>query len=288
MEINLSIVFALTGFGIALNVVFMLFLFKKVAMVEVTAENKIQSNTNDLKQELSKLREVLSEKNEQSQLNNKKQAVALLKKSQEQTADITGAIDFSSKAIIGMVNDLDNKLQTNQERSDTELKLIEIRLGQEISELIKQVNQAAFDEKHQQISHFEQLTKQLNTLRIENIVEMTNELGKHNELKVDSDDFIKHLGDCKVVKIEDKHTGQVTQVYYENGVKRSTDTFAGEELKYQMFYNEFGKAERGVELNNQGNIAFEYIYDDAGEVSKRVEYAYDELDNETDKQEVSY
>lgn len=175
-----------------------------------------------------------------------------------------------------------------KKRNDSELKLIEKRVVQEINELLKQVNQAAFDEKHQQLTHFEQLTKQLHTLRIENIVEMTNELGKHNELKVDSSDFIKHLGDCKVVKIEDKHTGQVTQVYYENGIKRSTDTFAGEELKYQMFYNESGKAERGIELNSQGNIAFEYIYDDAGEIGKRFEYSYDELGNQKDKQEVSY
>lgn len=92
------------------------FFLKRVARVEATAENKIQVNTNDLKQELSRLLEMLNETMEQSQLNNKKQATVLLKKSQEHTADVTSAIDFSSKTIIGAVNDLDNKLQAYQKK----------------------------------------------------------------------------------------------------------------------------------------------------------------------------
>lgn len=142
-------------------------------------------------------------------------------------------------------------------------------------ELQKLAKQHSFSNRQQQLSSFEQLTSQVHTLRIENAVELTNALCKHKELKVSTDDFVKHLGDCKVLKIEDKLTGQYTLVTYENGIKTSTSTYVGEHLKYQMFFDESGRAERGIELNTKGEIVFEYYYDKAGEVSKRIEFVYD-------------
>lgn len=146
----------------------------------------------------------------------------------------------------------------------------------------------AFSNKQEQLANLAQLSSLVQTLRIENIVEITNELSKHNELRVETPDFIKHLGDCKVLKIEDTYSGQFTQVFYENGIKRSTNTFSGEKLKYQMFYDETGKAQRGIEFDSDGNTIFEYIYDDAGEVSKRIEFNYDEAGQEINQIKKSY
>ena len=158
----------------------------------------------------------------------------------------------------------------------TELKLTEVNLNNSIIDLGKEQHKVAFVNNQNQLSNFETLTTLLQSIRIDNIIELTNELGKHKKLTVETEDFVKKLGDCKVLTIEDKFTGQITQVYYENGIKRSTDTFSGEHLKYQMFFDEDGKASRGVELNTEGNIAFEYLYNEVGEVSKRIEHTYDD------------
>ncbi|TYL46652.1 hypothetical protein [Marinomonas sp. IMCC 4694] len=157
-----------------------------------------------------------------------------------------------------------------------------------LDENLKLTKQGVFSNNQKHLETFEQLTNQVQMLRIENIVELTNELGKHKKLQVNSNDFIKHLGDCKVVKIEDKTTGQFTQIHYENGIKRSTNTFAGNNLKYQMFFDDTGKAERGIELNDKGEITFEYHYDVAGEINKRVEFNYDDAGKETLRKETNY
>lgn len=142
-------------------------------------------------------------------------------------------------------------------------------------ELEKDANQLMFTHKQQQLSNLETLSGLIQNLRVQNLVELTNELAQHTELKVDTLDFVKHLGECKVVKIEDKHTGQVTQVYYENGIKHSSDTLQGEQLKYQMFYDHEGKLVKGIEYGDDQRVIFEYLYDGAGEISQRLEYGYD-------------
>ncbi|SQH74111.1 Methyl-accepting chemotaxis protein [Shewanella benthica] len=143
------------------------------------------------------------------------------------------------------------------------------------AELEKDANQLMFTHKQQQLSNLETLSGLIQNLRVQNLVELTNELAQHTELQVDTLDFVKHLGECKVVKIEDKHTGQVTQVYYENGIKHSSDTLQGEQLKYQMFYDHEGKLVKGIEYGDDQRVIFEYLYDAAGEISQRLEYGYD-------------
>ncbi|EJL6400758.1 chemotaxis protein [Vibrio navarrensis] len=145
-----------------------------------------------------------------------------------------------------------------------------------------------FAAKQAGIAQLEQLTTQIQQLRADNLVSLTNELARHQELTIDTDDFVKRLGDCKVTQIEDKHSGQVTQIYYENGKKRSSDTFAGTQLKYQMTFNDDGKPVRGCEFDQAGNLVFEYLYDDAGEISKRIETVYDPEGNEKQKLETAY
>ncbi|HAS6197185.1 TPA: chemotaxis protein [Vibrio vulnificus] len=145
-----------------------------------------------------------------------------------------------------------------------------------------------FTAKQAGIAQLEQLTTQIQQLRVDNLVSLTNELARHQDLTIDTDDFVKRLGDCKVTQIEDKHSGQVTQIYYKNGKKRSSDTFAGTQLKYQMTFNEDGKPARGCEFDQAGNLVFEYLYDDAGEISKRIETVYDPKGNEKQKLETAY
>jgi len=132
----------------------------------------------------------------------------------------------------------------------------------------------SFKTKQERTSDFEQLSSLIQTIRVENLSEITSNIAKQKNLKISTSDFEKYLGDCKVVQMTDKHTGQVTRFTYEKGTKRSSDTFAGDVLKYQMFFDNEGRVSKGVEFNDKGDIAFEYEYDKAGEIGKRSEYIY--------------
>ncbi|WP_352298530.1 hypothetical protein, partial [Pseudoalteromonas sp. 20-MNA-CIBAN-0454] len=85
----------------------------------------------------------------------------------------------------------------------------EVTLNNSIIDLGKEQHKVAFVNNKNQLSNFETLTTLLQSSRIDNIIELTNELGKHKKLTVETEDFFKKLGDCKVLTIEDKSTGQI-------------------------------------------------------------------------------
>ncbi|WP_372943492.1 hypothetical protein [Shewanella sp.] len=164
--------------------------------------------------------------------------------------------------------EMQNHVNEANRQLNTAIKHAQVEVGKESNKLL-------FTYKQQQLANLETLSGLIQNLRVQNLVELTNELTQHTELTVDTQDFVKHLGECKVVKVEDKHSGQVTQIYYENGVKHSSDTLLGEQLKYQMFYDHDGKLVKGIEYDDQQRVSFEYLYDAAGEINQRVEFAYD-------------
>lgn len=146
----------------------------------------------------------------------------------------------------------------------------------------------SFKNKQENLANLEQLTTLVQNLRVDNLVELSNELARHQDLSVENSEFVKSLGDCKVTRIKDKYSGQVTQIYYENNIKRSSDTFVGDTLKYQMFYNATGKPERGLEFNSTGLPIFEYCYDETGEVESQTAFEYDEAGKQVSKETTNY
>lgn len=184
------------------------------------------------------------------------------------------------------VSQIVSALMSSQKNLETDLSDKATALNSAIkrtqTELEKNAKEQTFTNKQHQLSNLETLSSLIQNLRVQNLVELTNELAQHTELTVDTLDFVKHLGECKVVKIEDKNTGQVTQVYYENGIKHSSDTLQGEQLKYQMFYDQEGRLAKGIEFNSDQQISFEYVYDAAGEINERLEYVYDANGKQSD------
>ncbi|GGP64147.1 hypothetical protein GCM10009347_32620 [Shewanella algicola] len=183
----------------------------------------------------------------------------------------TALQDSLTKVLAQLASDhgeMQNHVNEANRQLNTAIKLAQVEVGKESNKLL-------FTYKQQQLANLETLSGLIQNLRVQNLVELTNELAQHTELSVDTQDFVKHLGECKVVKVEDKHSGQVTQIYYENGVKHSSDTLLGEQLKYQMFYDHDGKLVKGIEYDEQQRVSFEYLYDAAGEINQRVEFAYD-------------
>ncbi|CAM3042618.1 hypothetical protein PAT01_35190 [Pseudoalteromonas atlantica] len=308
MDINLTLVFASTVVVAVICIISTVLTHKRIAELESKSVEKADLATTELDKALSKLLETVIKKIEsfeessaqigtEHQLQVEKSFEDNLQTLKNLQKEVNGSFDRQhnnfTEGNIKLLSSLDESFSKVNESSKkgfeslsistkeavelitTDLKRTEVTLNNSIIDLGKEQHKVAFVNNQNQLSNFETLTTLLQSIRIDNIIELTNELGKHKKLTVETEDFVKKLGDCKVLTIEDKLTGQITQVYYENGIKRSTDTFSGEHLKYQMFFNEDGKASRGVELDTEGNLTFEYLYNEAGEVNKRIEHVYD-------------
>jgi hypothetical protein len=303
MDINLTIVFSAVMIVAIINIAAFIMLNKRISSSQEASSAEANELSNKLAEALSAFRlemkeSLLAIQSESSQqLDKLKQGLLdeFQQQNHKQDANFLTLQQFNQKIALQHAADakaLSEQLsvvfnQSTEHLNKTQKQLSDLVL-EHFDELQKLAKQHSFSNRQQQLANFEQLTSQVQTLRIDNIVELTNALCKHQELTVNTNDFVKHLGDCKVLKIEDKLTGQYTLVTYENGLKTSTSTYAGESLKYQMFFDESGKAERGIELNAQGEIAFEYYYDKAGEVSKRIEFVYNSANAEPNKVEKVY
>ncbi|SDJ52838.1 hypothetical protein SAMN04488540_10982 [Ferrimonas sediminum] len=155
----------------------------------------------------------------------------------------------------------------NQHQQQSEQALNELaQAGERIQ------RQSEFGRKQGERSMIEQLSGVIQALKIENAIELTNGLASGKELKVETADFIKHLGDCKVTRMEDKASNQVTEIIYNEGKKVASQTFADGLLKYQMTFDSDGKLTKGEEFDDQGNMVFEYQYNAAGEITNRIDF----------------
>ena len=137
-------------------------------------------------------------------------------------------------------------------------------------------------------SSLESLSELVQSLRIQNISELINELASHQELKLETEDSIKHLGECKVTRIEDKQTGQDTKISYVNGHKSISETYHEGSLKYRMEYSPTGLFIKGTEFDSSKNPIFEYEYDEAGEVVCKHQYVYEKSDDQPKKITTQY
>ncbi|WP_417349032.1 hypothetical protein [Ferrimonas sp.] len=140
------------------------------------------------------------------------------------------------------------------------------------SKLEKMAGQQRLASHQERLALVEQLTQQVQSLKISNAVDLTNALMEGRDLKVETEEFVKHLGECKVTAMEDKLSGQVTEILYEEGHKVASRTFEDGQLKYQIRFDEHGRAVKGEEFGSDGEVAFEYHYDLAGEVSSRQDH----------------
>ncbi|BDY05510.1 hypothetical protein [Ferrimonas sp. YFM] len=171
------------------------------------------------------------------------------------------------------VSDLQQEsLQNLGAKVDTGLDKL-LSQGQALTSKLEQVARQQRLAAHQErLALVEQLSERVQSLKISNAVDLTNALMEGRDLKVETEEFVKHLGECKVTAMEDKLSGQVTEILYEEGRKVASRTFEDGQLKYQIQFDEQGRAVKGEEYSSDGEVAFEYRYDLAGEVSSRQDH----------------
>ncbi|WP_375724115.1 hypothetical protein LXN10_01050 [Arcobacter sp. KX21116] len=135
---------------------------------------------------------------------------------------------------------------------------------------------------------FSSILQLVNNLRLDNLINVSNEIGKYKEGIFEDEHFLQEVGHCRVIRLTDKVSGNITNVHYnENGEKSYTETYSSDFLIYKMNYQS-GKLISGVEFNNNGDILFEYFYDDAEEVKKKIEYIYDQNFNLKEQKKINY
>lgn len=135
---------------------------------------------------------------------------------------------------------------------------------------------------------FTNIVQLVNNLRLDNLINVSNEIGKYKEGIYEDTHFLQEVGHCKIIRVTDKKSNEITNVYYDDkGEKSYTETFDSDKLKYTMKY-ENGKLRNGIELDKNGEILFEYIYDDAEEITKKIEYIYNEDTTLKEKKEKNY
>ncbi|MEE1676159.1 hypothetical protein SNR37_001486 [Agarivorans aestuarii] len=216
----------------------------------------------------------------------------LSKSSSHQAEQLTLQINRFEADILEQINTQTTKLDKQQlqyfEQSQKSIKQLTASAQQQSQSLLSVIDKNQFENKQMHRATIEQLTSLVESLRCDNLVSLSNELAKHQDLNIETADFIKQLGDCKVTQITDKHSNQVTKLLYIDGVRRSSETYAGKQLKYQMTYSPQGQPEMGTEFDANGNAIFEYVYDEAGEINQRIEREFDANDVAVKQTETTY
>lgn len=137
-------------------------------------------------------------------------------------------------------------------------------------------------------NNFQNMVQLVNNLRLDNLINVSNEISKYKQGIYEDEHFLQEVGFCKIIKISDKKSGDITNVHYdENGQKLYTETYNGEVLKYSMQY-ENNKLKIGKEFDVSGKISFEYFYDDLEEIVKKIEYIYGNNSQLQTKNEINY
>lgn len=228
---------------------------------------------------ISSFEQVISNNHQSLLVDLKNTRYAMTKMFQQQNVDITTNIDSLNKAISTLDKSLVANLQKNQESIQT--KLIETNKNL----LNSQVKQEKYimDITSDMQKNYNGIVGFLNNLKLDNIINVSNEISKYKNCTLEDGYFLQEFTSCKIIRFTDKQTNETTEVFYnENGEKSYTETFIADKLKYKMYYSN-DILSRGIEYNKNGQVIAEYEYDEAGEISKKLEYEYN--NDGTEKQD---
>ena len=136
-------------------------------------------------------------------------------------------------------------------------------------------------------NYFTNITKIISTLKIDNLISITNEINKYRQGVLEDEFFLQEVGHCKIIKFTDKSNNDFTEVFYnDSGEKLYAETYSEDKLKFLIKYQN-DKIKDGIEFDKDGNVIFEYFYNEAEEISKKIEYEYHN-NGKRIKEEVNY
>ena len=205
----------------------------------------------------------------------------------EQILESNKNIKLNNENILNTSMELKNAIKQDFVIFNNDIKLSTSSIEDKVENYIKSQDKNAINLGTKLDNYFTNITKIISTLKIDNLISITNEINKYRQGVLEDEFFLQEVGHCKIIKFTDKSNNDFTEVFYnDSGEKLYAETYSEDKLKFLIKYQN-DKIKDGIEFDKDGNVIFEYFYNEAEEISKKIEYEYHN-NGKRIKEEVNY
>ena len=205
----------------------------------------------------------------------------------EQILESNKNIKLNNENILNTSMELKNTIKQDFVIFNNDIKLSTSSIQDKVENYIKSQDKNAINVGTKLDNYFTNITKIISTLKIDNLISITNEVNKYRQGILEDEFFLQEVGHCKIIKFTDKSNNDFTEVFYnDSGEKLYAETYSEDKLKFLIKYQN-DKIKDGIEFDKDGNVIFEYFYNEAEEISKKIEYEYHN-NGKRIKEEVNY
>ena len=205
----------------------------------------------------------------------------------EQILESNKNIKLNNENILNTSMELKNAIKQDFVIFNNDIKLSTSSIEDKVENYIKSQDKNAINLGTKLDNYFTNITKIISTLKIDNLISITNEVNKYRQGILEDEFFLQEVGHCKIIKFTDKSNNDFTEVFYnDSGEKLYAETYSEDKLKFLIKYQN-DKIKDGIEFDKDGNVIFEYFYNEAEEISKKIEYEYHN-NGKRIKEEVNY
>ena len=205
----------------------------------------------------------------------------------EQILESNKNIKLNNENILNTSMELKNTIKQDFVIFNNDIKLSTSSIEDKVENYIKLQDKITINLGTKLENYFTNITKIISTLKIDNLISITNEVNKYRQGILEDEFFLQEVGHCKIIKFTDKSNNDFTEVFYnDSGEKLYAETYSEDKLKFLIKYQN-DKIKDGIEFDKDGNVIFEYFYNEAEEISKKIEYEYHN-NGKRIKEEVNY
>lgn len=205
----------------------------------------------------------------------------------EQILESNKNIKLNNENILNTSMELKNAIKQDFVIFNNDIKLSTSSIEDKVENYIKSQDKITINLGTKLENYFTNITKIISTLKIDNLISITNEVNKYRQGILEDEFFLQEVGHCKIIKFTDKSNNDFTEVFYnDSGEKLYAETYSEDKLKFLIKYQN-DKIKDGIEFDKDGNVIFEYFYNEAEEISKKIEYEYHN-NGKRIKEEVNY
>lgn len=205
----------------------------------------------------------------------------------EQILESNKNIKLNNENILNTSMELKNTIKQDFVIFNNDIKLSTSSIEDKVENYIKLQDKTTINLGTKLENYFTNITKIISTLKIDNLISITNEINKYRQGVLEDEFFLQEVGHCKIIKFTDKSNNDFTEVFYnDSGEKLYAETYSEDKLKFLIKYQN-DKIKDGIEFDKDGNVIFEYFYNEAEEISKKIEYEYHN-NGKRIKEEVNY
>ncbi|MGJ0342929.1 hypothetical protein NG769_10750 [Aliarcobacter cryaerophilus] len=205
----------------------------------------------------------------------------------EQILESNKNIKLNNENILNTSMELKNAIKQDFVIFNNDIKLSTSSIEDKVENYIKSQDKITINLGTKLENYFTNITKIISTLKIDNLISITNEINKYRQGVLEDEFFLQEVGHCKIIKFTDKSNNDFTEIFYnDSGEKLYAETYSEDKLKFLIKYQN-DKIKDGIEFDKDGNVIFEYFYNEAEEISKKIEYEYHN-NGKRIKEEVNY